>query len=439
MPDFRVRVWSDRPGDDVAVHWANTGAPVVGAVVHPRSLPAGVAALTALPRRVVEIANLPPDAPIRIAMGGESCTVLTPPPPGGELRLLHGCCYHRLDDRGRLAAAYASLRAQDRPHLRIQCGDQLYLDAGELPGGATPFDRTLARYREYWESAEYAPYLRDGALLCTPDDHDFWNDYPFMMPHLARSWSNAWRAHAAAAQSCLLAYQALGNPEGRTWFTLDLGVVSLFVLDHRTRRGTTSRNPPPRLFDRDQRDALLAWSRALTKPGVLVSAMPLFQKPTGKFLLVTTDHNLLAWPGDARQIWRAVETAPCDVLLLAGDVHQGRAVEWRTGAPGAMRQHWEVVASPLRLLSWPIQLPRRVEDPPAGLQLGGGMGRRDWQEVAYATTTDHFVILRFQDEGAAGVRVRLTAHRMPDAVIPPSQRGGRERCELQLSLRREVA
>ena len=139
------------------------------------------------PRRVVEISGLPPDTLIRVTMGGEVCTLLTPPAPDAELRLLIGSCYYLPDDRGKLASAYDNLREQDRPHLRIHAGDQLYLDAGALPDGPTAFDRTHARYRQYWQEPSNARYLRGGLTLFTPDDHDFWNDYPYRMPHLTRS------------------------------------------------------------------------------------------------------------------------------------------------------------------------------------------------------------------------------------------------------------
>ncbi len=287
-----------------------------------------------------------------------------------------GSCYYLPDDRGKLASAYLNLRDQDRPHVRIHCGDQLYLDAGPLPDAPTPFDRTHARYRQYWQEPSNARYLRGGATLFTPDDHDFWNDYPYRMPHLTRSSDSQWMEHASAAQTLYDAYQGLGNPEGRSWFTLDLGLVSLFVLDTRSRRGTKNRNPPERLFDPPQGQALLEWSAGLSKPGVVISAMPLFQQAAGKILfgLFTTDHNLLSFPADARNIWRAVERAPYGVMLVGGDVHHGVVTEWRTGRSGAVRQHYEVVASPLSLLGYPVTGKREVEAAAGWAPGGRGAG-----------------------------------------------------------------
>jgi hypothetical protein len=438
-PELRVRVWSDQPVNGVTVRMAKTGAPIDGVTVLPRPVPPAVAGEPSLPRTVVELVGLPPDAPVRIEMGGEACGVLTPPAPDGELRILLGSCFYQPDDHGALATACAILRDQDRPHIRLHGGDQIYLDAGALPGGSTALARTLARYGTYWGDAAHSEYLRGGITLFTPDDHDFWNDYPYSMPHLDRSWSGAWVAHARAAELAFHAFQALGNPEGRSWFSLDLGLVSLFVLDTRSRRGTEDRNPPPRLFDPDQRDALREWSATLPKPGVLLSAMPLFQKASGKVLLglFTGDHNLLSWPEDAREIWRAVERAPFGVLVLAGDIHRGVFSEWRTGAPGALRQHYELTTSPLRLLGYPWKPGRKAGAQPGGLQLGADLGRRDVARTYYGTSTDHFSLLRFTPS-PLGVRVTTTVHRVPDAVIPPSELEYDDPCRAGFYLRREA-
>jgi hypothetical protein len=437
-PQLRVRVWSDRPGSGVDLRMAKTGAPITGATVLARAIPATLAGEASLPRSVFEIAGLPPDTPVRIEIGGEACGVLTPPLPEGELRILVGSCFYQPDDKGALAAACALLRDQDRPHIRLHGGDQIYLDSGALPGGDTALARTLARYRTYWNDAAHSGYLRGGITLFTPDDHDFWNDYPYSMPHLDRSWSGAWQEHAHAAQLAFEAYQSLGNPEARSWFSLDLGLVSLFVLDTRTRRGTDSRNPPPRLFNADQRDALLQWSATLTKPGVLLSAMPLFQKAAGKVLgLFTSDHNLLSWPEDARQIWRAVEQAPFGVLVLTGDIHRGVFSEWRTGEPGKVRQNYELVSSPLRLLGYPWTPSRKAGAQPSGLQLGAELGRRDVARTYYGTSTDHFSLLRFTPS-PLGVRATATVHRVPDALTPPSELEFGDPCRAGFYLCREV-
>jgi hypothetical protein len=438
VPELRVRVWSDRPGTDVAVSMARTGAPIPGAVVFPKPLPLG-AVHESLPRRVVEISGLPPDTLVRVAMGGEACTVLTPPGPDGELRLLVGSCFYLPDDRGKLASAYDSLRDQDRPHVRLHGGDQLYLDAGALPDAPTALGRTHARYRQYWQDPNHSRYLRGGITLFCPDDHDFWNDYPHWMPHLTRSSSAQWVEHARAAQTLYDTYQALGNPDGKAWFSLDLGIVSLFVLDTRTRRGSKDRNPPERLFDAPQGLALRAWSAALDKPGVVLSAMPLFQKAAGKILLglFTTDHNLLSYPSDARQIWRAVETARYGVMVLAGDIHRGIVSEWRTGPPGALRQHYEVVASPLSLLGYPVTPKRKAERQPGGLQLGEDLGKRDVAKTFYCTSTDHFALLRFKRE-AQSVLVTASAHRTPDAMTPNSEIENDDPCKVLFHLRREA-
>ncbi len=436
VPEPRIRVWTTQPAPaPVQVRFANTLLDVPGSSVAEVALPPGLPQSPLLPRRVVEVRGFPPDARLRIDIGGESCEVLSPPSPGDELRLLVASCFHIDDDRGRMNQAWQALREQDRPHMRIHCGDQLYIDAGALPQGLNALARTVLRYRRYWEDGANSNYLRGGITLCSPDDHEYWNDYPFFMPHLDRSWDNAWQEHAEAARVAFLAFQALGNPDARNWFALDLGLISLFMLDTRTDRGWKSRNPPARLFNTNQRDALLQWSRGLTKPGLLVSPMPLFQEGASKFLFFTTDHNFLSWPDDARAIWTAVEQAAHDVLVVAGDIHEGRCLEWRTGTGTAVRSHFEIVSSPLKLLSWPTGAPehRKPTRPPGGLQLDGGMGRRDPTTTFYDAALDHFTLLRFQ-RSARGVAVDVSLRQMPDATVPLSQYGDGRPCSLTLQL-----
>jgi hypothetical protein len=432
----RIRVWSTARDAPVHIARAGTGQPIAGASVVDVPPPPELQDHPDLQRRVIEIANLPPNTFISITIAGETCTVLTPPLPDQELRLLVGSCFHLDDDRGQLAAAYANLRPHEKPHLRLHCGDQLYLDAGPLPRAPSAFARTHARYRRYWNDTKFSEYLRGGVTLFTPDDHDFWNDYPHRMPHLSRSWDRSWREHAEAADLCHLAYQSIGNPGARTWFMLDLGMVSLFVLDTRTRRGARDRNPPARLFDADQAVALLDWSANLTKPGILLSAMPLFQRPKGKFLFFTTDHNYLAYPSEARVIWRAVEQARHDVIVLAGDVHQGRFTEWRTGTGPNTRRHHEVVSSPLRLLGWPrvLRSRDRARLPPSGLSLGAGMGRRDWHAVQYGTAVDHFTLCTFRKRRDGRIRLGIEVRRIPDAQIPISELDGHYPCTANVLL-----
>ncbi len=432
VPDHRIRVWSDVSVGAVRVRYAHTGEPVRGATMTEPGLPLALVANARISRRVVELGNLPSNALLSIDIGGETCRALTLPPSGGELRLLLASCFHNTEDHGRVAAAYDRLRLQDLPHLRIHCGDQLYLDAGALPDGPTAFDRSEKRYDAYWHDPAYSRFLRGGASIFAPDDHEFWNDYPYRMPYLSRSWDANWQEHEKAALDLFLAYQALSNPAGSPSFTLDLGLISLFMLDTRTRRGTNGRNPPKRLFDVAQRQSLTAWSQTLTKPGVLVSAMPLLQKPASKILFFTSDHNLLSFADDARAIWSAVEQAPHDVLVLAGDIHQGRAAEWQSGAGFGVRKRHELTSSPLSLLSWGPGSRGKGKEAPSGLDLGP-MGKRD-STTTYATARDHFTLLRF-NAAPAGVRVGASLLEVPTATVPPSDLSPSHPCQIEILLK----
>ena len=260
VPELRVRVWSDRPGTDVAVsHGADRGADPGrrrDSSADFRSAPC-----TRRFRRVVEISGIAPGHAGQRRDGR---------------RGLHACsprrrrCRAAAPDRLLLLPARRPRQAGLRVRQSARPGSTPRPDPRRRPAlprrgcrcptAPTPFDRTHARYRQYWQEPGNARYLRGGPTLFTPDDHDFWNDYPYRMPHLTRSRDSQWMEHARAAQSLFDAYQGLGNPEGRSWFSLDLGLVSLFVLDTRSD-GEPRRGIPPSASS-TRRRARRCWSGA---------------------------------------------------------------------------------------------------------------------------------------------------------------------------------
>lgn len=413
-----LRVWTDRPGHGPPdVRHAASGLPLGKLTI--RKIPEGAATGgTGLPREVFEIAGAPANSELSVSLGGETCHVRTLPEPGEELRLLFGSCYYRRSDRGRLARAFEQLRPGDRPHVRIHGGDQLYLDAERLDASRSVLERTVAIYDEYWNDPSYGAFLRGGVSLFTADDHEYWNDYPFSVAHLRRSWSDQWRAHADAADRARRAYQSLGHPGGSDYFALELGPISLFLTDTRSRRGDGRGRGPRRLFDDAQAAALRAWSRSLDRPGVLVTAMPLFQpaRKTSLFGLVTTDHNLLAYERDARTIWDAVEEAPHDIVVLGGDIHQGRLGAWQDPVrPGGPRR-FELVASPLSILTWFTGRPE--PEPPPRVRVGGRVRRIDHPYWGVADT-DMFALLRFRPLPTGRIRARFELRAVGDPLGVP--------------------
>ena len=386
------------------------------------------------PRSVFEIENLPEDAELTLLAGSETCRIRTLPPKERELRLLVASCFWQDGDRGNLRSGASLLRPIfEKPHLRILCGDQIYMDVpgfGLLFAGSNAKDGTVDRYRRYWGDAGYSAFLGDGLTLFTPDDHEFWNDFPHRPFWLSRTWTAQSRAaHERYARAGFLAHQALANPGARSWFSLDLGPVSLFVTDTRTERDAAG-SPGARLFGDAQERALLAWSAALAKPGILVLGPPLFQRAASKVLWLETDHNLLSYPREAALIWRAVEEAPRDVLVLAGDIHMSRLTEWAAPSGRVLR---EIVASPMSVIHGKND--GDVEPPPLDLRPEGDASPRRSRIMKYATRKNGFTLI-YVIPGNGGVLVRVQAREVPSARIAASDWGAPGRsCAHEFTLR----
>ena len=421
---LKVRAWVDDASvNTVTTRWSASGVAVPGSV-QDVALPPILAAHPHHPRKIFEIGDLPPDSDITLEAGSHSARIRTLPDSDQPLRLVLGSCYYGMSGVDSQAAmpngpqlAYATL--QDQPHLKILCGDQVYLDSGSLGNGSV--SREEATFRRYYDYiAAYGGYLSSGLHVFAPDDHEYWNDYPNAMLWLRRSFGDKWVEHGRAAILANTAFQTITNPGAESWFELDLGLVSLFVSDLRTERSTEGRgrlfwdaggwhegSHGRRLCSTEQIDAIGRWAGGLDKPGLLVVAQPLFQGPEG-----TADQNLLAYPNEARAIWAAVEQAPRSIAVLSGDIHYSRASYW--GPADLTKTRFEVVGSPMRLLK-----PFRIG--PIAFESRKGASKMTLPAVAvdatstrsghqmYATSADAITTIELRDAGLS-VEMRIRAH-----------------------------
>lgn len=382
------------------------------------------------PRRLFEVAGLHPDTIYRIRLGEEETTVRTLPDSENELNLVLGSCFWQDGDRGRLwRGAQKLLHPLDFPHLKILCGDQIYLDEptfGFLGMGVSAKEGTRERYQRYWEDDSYGNFLRLGCSVFTPDDHEVWNDYPFNPFWLSRTWTRSKREkHREYALAGLAAHQTLTNPAAQSWFNVDLGPVSLFVTDIRSQRtkqslfgdGATGEN---------QRKALEAWGGSLTKPGFLVLSQPLFQDPESRQFGITTDHNILYFKDDARFLWNLVEQAPHDIVTLAGDIHLSRSVSW--SSPKGRLCH-EIVSSPLSLLG--SNYPDRPIEAPPEVYPDEQVRRAT---THYATRNNSFAFVRITPE-EGGVLVCAESRQLPSSIVAASMLEDRRACSYSFRIR----
>jgi len=275
-----------------------------------------------------------------------------------------GSCFYRNRDGGHASSAYKALyeRGPDagRPDVTFLVGDQVYLDIGfdSLSLISKEIRQRIADdYAENWRSL--GSFLNRGATWMLPDDHEYWNDYPFydspLPTLLALKLDSVRRAWTRASRDGVNNIQRTRPVE-----TIAIGDdLSICVADLRSYRNKH------RFLPKADFDALLKWARTLTSPGVLVVPQPLIVEEN------KVERNLLSWPQQYGELVKALASSGHDVVVLSGDVHFGRIASVPLGDKGG--RLIEVIASPLSNLTgfngfatavWKNK-PRKFPDPAA--------------------------------------------------------------------------
>ncbi len=272
--------------------------------------------------------------------------------------LLGSCFSYRSDRAGEIGQLSQRIPIRDTPHIKMLCGDQVYLDipiAERFPLDSDALrQRLLHKYRLNWNhgitpgSQGFGSFLQWGANLFTADDHEFWNNYPFPQAHIASTWSaSRRRVLRQSTRELFAAFQAdYAHPQGeRTLRFMRIGTrgmpgaLDILIIDSRWSRSETH------LYNPDDLKVLSKHLRQLRNPAVVVVGQPLFETPQKRFARRWFDANTPDFE-DYAILSDALLQAPHDVLLLGGDIHGGRVARARLGA----KQLVEVVSSPLALV-----------------------------------------------------------------------------------------
>ncbi|MEX2527678.1 MAG: alkaline phosphatase D family protein [Gemmatimonadota bacterium] len=266
-------------------------------------------------------------------------------------------CFHSTEDRGGLAGELVAQMGGDmRPHLTLLLGDQVYLDLPTLkryPGNAEHLAEKFEEdYRTNWAGDKgYSRILRAAPVAATPDDHEYWNNFPHPAVAIPATYTaggrEAWRRAACAM------YQGfqLARPEGlERAVELDVHPLSIFMLDSRTyRTEDRSRSVHPTVLNQFRE-----WTRRVADQGLtgaVVTGQSLFDEPAGWLKARLADRTLANYGdyGDVvRQLeWLGDQGRP--VLCITGDVHWGRMMETRDRRQKA--KFYEVISSPTSLVT----------------------------------------------------------------------------------------
>ncbi len=260
----------------------------------------------------------------------------------GVFTVALGACFYSQHDGGDVASAYKRLykKAPEplRPQLKFLTGDQVYLDIGIDSmsfEGKEIRQRIAGDYENNWRLL--GDVLRHGGTWMLPDDHEFWNDFPFIDTPIPTLWplraKNVRKAWTEAAMEGVTHVQRCATVE-----TFAIGSdLSFCVADLRSRRHAHG------FIDEAGLQKIEAWASGLRCPGVFVTSQTLMDAPEG------LEKNLTHFREQYGRLVDALARSGHDIVSFTGDVHFGRVAVAPLGSRGA--RLIEVVSSPLSNLT----------------------------------------------------------------------------------------
>jgi len=334
--------------------------------------------------------------------------------------LLGSCFCLESDQQGDVGYSFFWLPEDDRPTVKILCGDQVYLDIGTWVLQNFPDDEAwlggtfLRKYVETWSQTDPAEQrgfgliLQEGANYFASDDHEFWNNFPNRATIVQNTWREDGRGRWERPARYL--YQTFQDSTPDRPKTFDVDPVSFFLLDCRF-----AREPGEERFAHpDRLNELKQWVEGLNASrrfGLLCLGQPIFEKPGSWFSRTFADKNL----PDYKQyddLVRVLAQCRRPLVVLTGDVHYGRVARCRlpTGADLV-----EIISSPSSVVPDPRERihPRVPQAPSSDFPPEAGAVARvpveTQRTVAGApalTALDHFLTINLWRRGSS-VRLQL--------------------------------
>lgn len=301
---------------------------------------------------------------------GDQCVTLTSKRPlkilpaknTGSFNLLLSSCYYQPNDKSQ-ALTELIKAIKPAPDFTLLAGDQVYLDLPSLqnlPEDKTRLAQTLGKkYQLNWFSNPLkqpglADVLSHGPVLCVPDDHEYWNNFPYKQVQLTNThWEkdrNNWRELATRLYE---RYQ-MSPAQSAGFFRQDIEPLSMLFLDGRTHRDDDGKH----MFNAQTRTAIVAWKNDLlarkknqqAAVGLLSSGQALLIEKPGQWDRRVADMEMINYKDFAllKDALAELFAAEIPVLFITGDVHWGRIVEGKNQRGNIL--FYEVIASPSRLI-----------------------------------------------------------------------------------------
>ncbi len=378
--------------------------------------------------------------------------------------LLSSCYYQPFDGDGLLGSVISKL--PQTPHMTLLAGDQIYADlplSEDLPEDADGLARALGdKYWRNWLSddlgiAGLQSVLTQAPTVCIPDDHEYWNNYPFFQVQLPGTWTEQRRqCWSSAAQALYEDFQCGGAHSSAPLFRrIDIHPLSMLLLDSRSLRSAQAKapaaaggaacgpatqleqRPAGQLFDDAAKLALKAWCQHLLdalntgqpQVGLLCTGQALFIPKPSDWDSHVADAELANYAqfDEIEQALDDLTAAGVPVVFVTGDVHWSRVTSARRGVGNRALLH-EVICSPARLIPDPrgdsagavkdgfLRLfgkgqtwPRHAEPAPVPPRFGA-KNQFSPQALPFAEGRgDHVALLRFTRVGA-GLELRVQYH-----------------------------
>lgn len=270
--------------------------------------------------------------------------------------LLASCFCQENDREGEVVRSFSHLPLEDRPVVKILCGDQVYLDIPvhrNFPDDSIRLAEIfLRKYVQTWREADAAgvsglgALLREGATYFTADDHEFWNNFPNAATLIQNSWTETgrmqWRGPARHLYRFFQFIHAdlAGEPQA-----FSVPPASFLILDTRFNREEGDRA----FLSAPHMARLTQWVEELNQRrwvGFLCLGQLIFEEAAGWLKGRVVDRHL---PDYAQygELVRVLAACRQPLVLLTGDVHYGRVARCRQPSGGDL---YEVISSPMSLV-----------------------------------------------------------------------------------------
>jgi len=301
---------------------------------------------------------------------GDQCVTLTSKRPlrvlpaknTDSFNLLLSSCYYQPNDKSH-ALANIIKSIKPAPDFTLLAGDQVYLDLPSLQN--LPNDKACLaqafgkKYQFNWFSAPLkqpglADVLSHGPVLCIPDDHEYWNNFPYKQAQLTNThWEKDRNNWGELATRLYERYQ-MSPAQSAGFFRQDIEPLSMLFLDGRTYRDDDGKH----MFNSQTCSGIEQWKNDLLarkkkqQPavGLLSSGQALLIEKPGQWDRRVADMEMVNYKDFSLLNDSLAElfTAEIPVMFITGDVHWGRIVEGKNQRGKIL--FYEVIASPSRLI-----------------------------------------------------------------------------------------